>query len=135
MGRKETKNKHNHLKTKHRTKDLDEIQNDMKDGNADRLLNQEIDHDVAGSAQYYCLHCARYFVSDIAMKDHFKTKGHKRRLKALETDAYTQEEADRAAGMGSYVAPKKRKVETQSVEESIEEDTELTEPTKKKKKK
>ena len=54
MGRKETKNKHNHLKTKHKTKDLDEIKADMKEENAEKLLNQEIDHDVAGSAQHYC---------------------------------------------------------------------------------
>jgi len=28
------------------------------------------------------------------------------RVKALKTEAYTQEEAERAAGMGSYKAPK-----------------------------
>lgn len=35
------------------------------------------------------------------------------RIKALQVEPYTQEEADRAAGMGSYVAPKTVDVQTQ----------------------
>lgn len=47
-------------------------------------------------------------------------------MKALETEPYSHEESDRAAGMGSYVQPKKRKMETmlpESVknEESIDD--------------
>ena len=34
------------------------------------------------------------------------------RLKSLETEQYSQEEAERAAGMGSYIEPRKRKVTT-----------------------
>lgn len=42
-------------------------------------------------------------------------------MKALETEAYTQEEAERAAGMGSYRAPKNLgKVCTQSVKEDMD---------------
>merc|ERR1712029_835836 len=33
-------------------------------------------------------------------------------MKALETEPYTIEESERAAGMGSYIPPKKRKMET-----------------------
>ena len=33
-------------------------------------------------------------------------------MHALKTEPYTIEEAERAAGMGSYVAPTKRKMET-----------------------
>ena len=40
------------------------------------------------------------------------------RLKFLETEVYSQKEADAAAGMGSYVAPKKRKIETQETNET-----------------
>ena len=39
------------------------------------------------------------------------------RLKALETEPYTQKEAEAAAGMGSYHAPKKKKVTTQPLKE------------------
>lgn len=46
------------LKTKRRRRDLDEIHADMKPENAARLLRQEIDPDLPGCAQFYCLHCA-----------------------------------------------------------------------------
>ncbi|KAH9500643.1 hypothetical protein Btru_077182 [Bulinus truncatus] len=95
-------------KTKRRTRDLDQIHEDLK--SPESLMKQAVDLDKPGAAQFYCLTCAKYFINDTALKDHFKSKPHKRRLKALETEPYTQEEADRAAGMGSYVAPKKLKV-------------------------
>ncbi|MBN3301942.1 zinc finger protein 593 [Amia ocellicauda] len=106
-------------KTKRRTKDLDQIHNDMKAGNMEKLLHQEVDHDVTGSAQNYCLHCARYFVDLKTLKDHFKTKIHKRRLKQLREEPYTQEEAERAAGMGSYIPHKAVEVQTQPVVEDM----------------
>ncbi|KAK2843814.1 hypothetical protein Q7C36_012029 [Tachysurus vachellii] len=87
---------------------------------AANLLKQEVDYDVTGFAQHYCLHCARYFVDLKALKEHFKTKVHKRRLKQLKEEPYTQAEAERAAGMGSYVPPKKVEVHTQQVEEDME---------------
>ena len=40
------------------------------------------------------------------------------RLKFLETEVYSQKEAEAAAGMGCYVPPKKRKVETQQTDET-----------------
>ncbi|XP_077476403.1 zinc finger protein 593 isoform X2 [Stigmatopora argus] len=106
-------------KTKRRTKDLDEIHSDMKPEIAAKLLNQEVDLDVTGCAQHYCLHCARYFVDMKSLKDHFKTKVHKRRLKELREEPYTQAEAERAAGMGSYIPPKIVEVKTQPVEEDM----------------
>ncbi|GBL89455.1 Zinc finger protein 593 [Araneus ventricosus] len=105
--------KRKQLKVKRRTKDLDEIDNDLEPQNAENLLNQPIDLDVAGSAQHYCLHCARYFIDDNALQAHFRTKVHKRRLKALEAEPYSVKEAEAAGGIGTYVAPKKRKMETQ----------------------
>jgi len=41
------------------------------------------------------------------------------RLKALETESYSQEEANRAAGLGSYVAPRKFEIKTQPKKEVI----------------
>ncbi|XP_018329950.1 zinc finger protein 593 homolog [Agrilus planipennis] len=106
-----------HLKkkwrTKRRTKDLDQIDEDLKPQNAEKLLNQETDLDKPGSAQFYCIHCARYFINNTALEDHFRTKVHKRRLKALELDPYTIEDSERAAGHGSFNFPEKRKIETQ----------------------
>ncbi|KAI9550045.1 hypothetical protein GHT06_003093 [Daphnia sinensis] len=99
-------------KGKRRTKDLDEIDNDLKN-NSESLLAQKIDVEKAGNAQYYCIHCARYFIDEHSLTHHYRTKVHKRRLKALELEPYTIEESERAAGLGgNYKAPVKRKIET-----------------------
>ena len=39
-----------------KTKDLDQIQKDLKRPNL--LLNQEVDVEQVGGAQHYCIHCA-----------------------------------------------------------------------------
>jgi bud site selection protein 20 len=85
---------------------------------SDELLNQEVDLEAPGFAQHYCLHCAKHFINQRALDDHFKTKVHKRRMKALQDDPYTQEEAEIAAGHGSFKkTPAKRKMETQPSKE------------------
>ncbi|XP_017758924.1 PREDICTED: zinc finger protein 593 homolog [Eufriesea mexicana] len=105
-----------HLKkswrTKRRTKDLDQIDEDLNEKNVKDLLNQEVDLDKPGAGQFYCIHCAKYFINDTALQDHIRTKVHKRRLKALELEPYSIEESERAAGKGNYIAPQKRKIET-----------------------
>ncbi|XP_041352159.1 zinc finger protein 593-like [Gigantopelta aegis] len=107
-------------RTKRKTKDLDQIHEDLLPRNAPGILNQDVDYDKPGAAQYYCIHCARYFINNTALTDHFKTKPHKRRIKSLQIEPYTQEEADRAAGMGSYKKPKVVKVETQPLKEDMD---------------
>lgn len=97
---------------KRRTKDLDQIDADLKEGQVEKLLTQDIDYDKAGLGQFYCVHCAKHFIDTKAFEDHAKSKPHKRRLHALKTEPYTIEEAERAAGMGSYIQPGKRKMET-----------------------
>jgi len=92
--------------------DLDQIDGDLSEGKVEKLLAQEIDYDKAGLAQFYCVHCAKDFINTRAFQDHVKSKPHKRRLHALKTEPYTVEEANRAAGMGSYVKAGKRKMET-----------------------
>ncbi|XP_059617196.1 zinc finger protein 593 homolog [Phlebotomus argentipes] len=99
-------------RTRSRKKDLDEIDEDLTK-KSDQLLNQEVDLEQAGFAQFYCIHCAKYFIDDNALQSHFRTKVHKRRMKALETEPYSVEEAERAAGHGSFKEAKKRKMETQ----------------------
>ncbi|NXD94914.1 ZN593 protein, partial [Chaetorhynchus papuensis] len=117
------------LKTKRRRRDLDEIHADLKPENAARLLRQEIDPDLPGCAHLgvpltpILSHPRRYFVDLNSMKEHFRSKVHKKRLKQLREAPYTQEEAERAAGMGSYVPPKKVEVQTQPLEEVTEMET------------
>lgn len=85
---------------------------------SDELLNQEVDLEEAGFGQHYCVHCAKYYIDQRALDDHFKTKVHKRRMKALEDEPYTEKEAELAAGHGSFTyKPPKRKIETQPSKE------------------
>lgn len=95
-----------------------QIDEDLKPENAEQLVNQVTDHDKPGAAQFYCVHCARYFIDNQALHEHFRTKVHKRRLKALEAEPYSIEESERAAGFGSWKAPQKRKIETIDPDES-----------------
>ncbi|CAH4033848.1 unnamed protein product [Pieris brassicae] len=117
-----------HLKkrwrVRNRKKDLDEIDEDLKEEKSEKLLNQDVDLDLPGAAQHYCLHCARYFIDDKALQEHFKTKVHKRRLKALELEPYSIEESERAAGLGNFKLPNKRKIVTQN-SDVIDKDGEI----------
>lgn len=49
---------HKIYKTKRKTKDHDQIHEDLKLKNAYKLLNQPVDHDLTGEGQNYCVHCA-----------------------------------------------------------------------------
>ncbi|EDO34998.1 predicted protein, partial [Nematostella vectensis] len=109
MGRLRKKRMHSndkHLKKKYRTrkrtKDLDQIHEDLKPVKAAKLLSQEVDTDLPGCGQFYCLQCARYFIDDKSLKDHIKSRVHKKKLRMLKEVPYTIEESEAAAGMGSY---------------------------------
>ncbi|KAK7604545.1 hypothetical protein V9T40_005731 [Parthenolecanium corni] len=88
-------------RTKNRRKDLDEIRDDLEN-KAEELLNQETDPDKPGEGQFYCIHCARYFIDDFSLTQHYRTKAHKKRLKDLEKQPYTIEDSQKAAGFGSF---------------------------------
>ncbi|NXC01793.1 ZN593 protein, partial [Orthonyx spaldingii] len=111
------------LKTKRRRRDLDEIHADLKPENAARLLRQEGDPALGVPLTPVLSYPRRYFVDLNSMKEHFRSKVHKKRLKQLREAPYTQEEAERAAGMGSYIPPKKVEVQTQPLEEVTEMET------------
>ncbi|KAL7423575.1 hypothetical protein Q5752_001155 [Cryptotrichosporon argae] len=87
-------------RTRVRTKDLDQIQSDLLPLNKRALEAQPIDEDKPGLGQHYCVECAKYYETSLALATHKKSKVHKRRLKELRDPAYTREEAERAAGLG-----------------------------------
>lgn len=72
------------------------------------------------------VHIRRYFINQRALEDHFATKVHKRRLKALEIEPYTIEESERAAGHGNWVSAKKRKIQTLTADNINSMDAEVT---------
>lgn len=87
-------------KTKRRIKDLDVIFQELSSKEKiQELLNQPLDETKPGLGQHYCIHCAKYMESAMALKTHLKSKVHKRRVKELKSMPYTQEVADAANGV------------------------------------
>lgn len=46
------------FRTRRRKKDLDQIHQDLKPEKAAKLLSQDVDPDLPGLGQFYCLECA-----------------------------------------------------------------------------
>ncbi|KXS13882.1 hypothetical protein M427DRAFT_359174 [Gonapodya prolifera JEL478] len=95
-------------KTKRRTKDLDQIQDDLKPENLARLLATEPDPELPGQGQFLCVECSKHFINDTALVAHRKTKLHKKRVKDLKVPAYTQKEAESAVGLATDNQQKRR---------------------------
>ncbi|KAF8882208.1 hypothetical protein CPB85DRAFT_1233683 [Mucidula mucida] len=92
---------HRASRTRVRTRDLDQIQLiDLDPKNRAVLEAQPLDFETPGLAQHYCVECAKHYETDVALKSHWKSKVHKRRVKQLKEPAYTIEEAEMAAGLG-----------------------------------
>eukprot|EP00298_Acanthocystis_sp_HF-20_P028571 c7341_g1_i1.p1 GENE.c7341_g1_i1~~c7341_g1_i1.p1 ORF type:complete len:125 (+),score=42.11 c7341_g1_i1:25-399(+) len=60
----------------------------------------EIDADLPGFGQFYCVPCSRYFVDEPTLLVHSQSKFHKKRLRQLKERPYDHDEALRAAGSG-----------------------------------
>ncbi|XP_003934871.1 zinc finger protein 593 [Saimiri boliviensis] len=116
------------MKAKRRRPDLDEIHRELLQQGPARPQpdpDAEPDPDLPGGGLHRCLACARYFIDSANLKTHFRSKDHKKRLKQLSVEPYSQEEAERAAGMGSYVSPRRLAVPTEVSTEVPEMDTSI----------
>lgn len=114
------------MKAKRRRPDLDEIHRELRLQVPARPrpdLGSEPDPDLPGGGLHRCLACARYFIDSANLKTHFRSKDHKKRLKQLSVEPYSQEEAERAAGMGSYVPPQRLALPTEVSTDVPEMDT------------
>lgn len=56
---------------------------------------------LTGGGDFPCIECSRHFISQDALEKHRTTKIHRRRLKELRDEPYSQKEADAAAGLGT----------------------------------
>lgn len=87
------------FKTKRRTRDLDQIFDDLSSPNSITNLKQQPENEEQpGLGQYYCVQCAKYFLDNTALKGHLKGKVHKRRVKDLKVNPYTPLESEAATG-------------------------------------
>ncbi|KAF9529517.1 hypothetical protein CPB83DRAFT_852261 [Crepidotus variabilis] len=97
---------HRASRTRVRGRDLDQIQMiDLDPKNRAALETQALDYEKPGLGQHYCVECAKYYETDVALQSHWRSKVHKRRCKQLREPAYTIEESERAAGLGREVKP------------------------------
>ena len=74
------------VKTKARTRDLDQIFEDMEPKNFEKLVLRAMDPDLPGFGQNYCVpvmlnnYCARHFITAEAKLEHIRSKLHKKRV-------------------------------------------------------
>lgn len=85
-------------RTRNKTKDLDQIVDDINPINAMKFQNMAVDEDLPGLGQYYCIFCARYFVNQRTLDEHYKSKEHKKRVKTTKEKPYTIEDSKLFAG-------------------------------------
>lgn len=93
-------------RTKNRQKDLDQIQQDLTSDNVYKTVQP--DPDLPGLGQFQCFACCKYFVDQVTLDLHLKTKDHKKRIKLLKEVPYSLEEAEAAAGMGNAKVTERR---------------------------
>jgi bud site selection protein 20 len=103
MGCKQSRKKKNpnntkHLKTKRRTRDIDQVHEDLKDIAKSAANFTVMNEDLPGLGFHYCVSCARHFQTEGALKEHSNQKVHKRRLKEAQLPPHTQETAEAAVG-------------------------------------
>ncbi|KAF9356111.1 hypothetical protein BGX34_010094 [Mortierella sp. NVP85] len=91
------------IQRKYRTRgymrDIDQIHDDIQPENAAKFEKPELDPDLPGMGQFYCIPCAKHHINKESLEEHQKGKIHKKRVKVLKEVPYSQEEADAAAGL------------------------------------
>lgn len=87
-------------KTRRYTRDIDQIHADIA---SKRHLEQYVEtkapEDLPGFGQWYCVECSKWYESEVNLTAHKKGKPHKRRVKQLKEEPYTQHEAEAAVGL------------------------------------
>ena len=109
-------------KTRRMTRGLDEVHADLasKKHLQDHKNNYAAE-DLPGFGQFYCVECAKWFESEIDLVKHGKGKPHKRRVRALKEDPYTQKEAELAVGLTTDNGKRTKEAEMVDVEEVVDE--------------
>ncbi|KAK5577366.1 hypothetical protein RB653_002307 [Dictyostelium firmibasis] len=79
--------------TKNRAKDIDQIFDEIQPETVDKFSKFEVDPDLPGMGQNFCIHCSKHFVTNEDLQSHFKGKPHKNRLKELKTKPYSLQES------------------------------------------
>ncbi|KAI8953254.1 zinc finger protein [Xylaria longipes] len=95
-------NKRTLTKTRRKTRDLDQIKADLiVPKHLSQYTDAKSNEDLPGLGRWYCVECAKWYDSEVNLVMHRKGKPHKRRVKQLREEPYTQKEAEAAVGLGT----------------------------------
>ncbi|KAF4622674.1 hypothetical protein G7Y89_g14349 [Cudoniella acicularis] len=116
-------------KTRRRLRDLDQISADLRSPkHLEQHKSLKAAEDLPGLGQYYCVECAKWFESEHSQATHLRGSTHKRRVKALKDEPYTQKEAEAAIGLRTDNGPRQAaKDKTQDTEIEMEDSALLDE--------
>jgi len=90
------------IKTKRRTRDLDQVRADLKSPRHLALhKGTKAAEDLPALGSFYCIECAKYFSDSHNLNEHRRGKNHKRRARLLKEEAHSQQMADAAVGLGA----------------------------------
>ncbi|KAL0936692.1 C2H2 finger domain-containing protein [Colletotrichum truncatum] len=97
-------NKRTLTKTRRKTsmlpRDVDQIKADMLSPRHLRQFKEtKASEDLPGMGQHYCVECAKWFETEVSLGGHKRGKPHKRRVKQLKEEPYTQKDAEAAVGL------------------------------------
>jgi bud site selection protein 20 len=105
-------------KTRRHTRDIDQIHADLHDKrHLEQFHETQVPEELPAFGDFYCVECAKFYESEANYKSHQKSKPHKRRVKALKEEPYSQKEAEAAAGYGTALAKKTDVEDSMIVEE------------------
>lgn len=94
------RNKRTRTKTRRRTRDLDQIKADLTSSkHLERYKKTKCSENLPGSGRWYCVECAKWFETESTLFAHQRGKVHKRMVKRLQEEPYTQKEAEAAIGL------------------------------------
>ncbi|KAG7127446.1 Zinc finger protein bud20 like [Verticillium longisporum] len=84
-------------KTRRKTRDLDQIKADLLSPKHLRQYKEtKATEDLPALGQHYCIECAKWFDTETNLVSHRKGKPHRRRVKELKEEPYSQKEAEAA---------------------------------------
>ena len=87
-------------KVRRHTRDLDQIHADVASNkHLQQYKDTKAPEDLPGLGQWYCVECAKWFESETNYVKHGKGKPHKRRVRQLKEEPYSQKEAEAAVGL------------------------------------
>uniref|UniRef100_A0AC34Q4D7 C2H2-type domain-containing protein n=1 Tax=Panagrolaimus sp. JU765 TaxID=591449 RepID=A0AC34Q4D7_9BILA len=84
---------------KRKGRDIDEIREDIVN-KKEKVLDSEDRLDLPACGEFFCKECERYFIDQLSLDKHKKSKPHKNQLKRLKEQPYTYKDAMAAAGIG-----------------------------------